>query len=493
MKSRTWIVALSVAAIAGAGAVYYRLNASTDSPTVMTGVVTRGAVIETVEATGTLQPVDTVEVGSQVTGSVKTLGADFNSRVTTGQVLATLDPASLQAQVDQASATVARLAAEVNRAKVTLADAETKLRRAEALSRDQLISDADLDTARTTRDAAQASVVSAQAQVVQARASLDQARVSLGHTIIRRPRPAWCCRATSKSGQTVTSGLQTPTLFVIARDLQKMELQASVDEADIARVPAGQPVAFTVDAHGARQFTGRVSQVRLQPVVAQNVVSYTTMIDVENPDLALKPGHDGDGPHRDGAQRRHAARAGGRGALPADRATCCRRWAAHPARRRPRASASQSRRSSGAGGAIWTLADGRLSRVPVEVGVSDGALVAVHAPALAEGATVVTGVAAATRFGHIDPVGLGVAAGAARRHAGTDARRRSMARASTAHRVHDHPRDGARGAAPERVALGPDGAGHHHRRRRGHHDDGHRRRRARSRSRRASAAPAPTW
>ncbi len=221
---------------------------------------------------------------------MQTLGADFNSRVTAGQVLATLDPASLQAQVDQASATVARLAAEVNRAKVTLADADTKLRRAEALSRDQLISDADLDTARSTRDAAQASVVSAQAQVVQAKASLDQARVNIGHTIIRAPSAGVVLSRNVEVGQTVTSGLQTPTLFVIARDLQKMELQASVDEADIARVAAGQAVAFTVDAHGARQFAGRVSQVRLQPIVAQNVVSYTTMIDVDNPDLALKPG-----------------------------------------------------------------------------------------------------------------------------------------------------------------------------------------------------------
>ena len=406
MKSRTWIVVLSVAAIAGAGAVYYRLNASTDSPTVMTGVVTRGAVIETVEATGTLQPVDTVEVGSQVTGSVKTLGADFNSRVTTGQVLATLDPASLQAQVDQASATVARLAAEVNRAKVTLADAETKLRRAEALSRDQLISDADLDTARTTRDAAQASVVSAQAQVVQSRASLDQARVSLGHTIIRAPSAGVVLSRNVEVGQTVTSGLQTPTLFVIARDLQKMELQASVDEADIARVAPGQTVAFTVDAHGARQFTGRVSQVRLQPLVAQNVVSYTTMIDVENPDLALKPG-------MTATVRIETARSDDTLRVPAaavrfrPTADVLQAMGSAPSTAQAARGASQSRRSPGAGGAIWTLADGRLSRVPVEVGVSDGGLVAVNAPALAEGATVVTGVAAATGSGASTPSASG--------------------------------------------------------------------------------------
>ncbi len=126
--------------------------------------------------------------------------------------------------------------------------------------------------------------------MVQARASLDQARVNLGHTIIRSPSDGVVLARNVEVGQTVTSGLQTPTLFVIARDLQKMQLQASVDEADIGRVLTGQPVVFTVDAHGARTFEGRVSQVRLQPVVAQNVVSYTTIIDVDNPDLALKPG-----------------------------------------------------------------------------------------------------------------------------------------------------------------------------------------------------------
>ena len=406
MKRRAWIIALSVIALAGAGTVYYRLGASTERPNVMTGVVTRGAVVETVEATGTLQPVDTVEVGSQVTGTVKTLGADFNTRVTAGQVLATLDPASLQAQVDQASATVARLVAEVNRAKVTLVDTDNKLRRAEALSRDQLISAADLETARSTRDAAQASVASAQAQVVQSRASLDQARVSIGHTIIRAPSAGVVLSRNVEVGQTVTSGLQTPTLFVIARDLQKMELQASVDEADIARVVAGQPVAFTVDAHGARQFSGRVSQVRLQPIVAQNVVSYTTMIDVDNPDLALKPGMTAtvriETARTDDTLRVPAAavrfrptadvlQAIGHAADPTTpRATRSASGARSP-------NASAARRSPGEGGrsAIWTLADGRLERVPVEIGVSDGAMVAVKAQTLTEGATVVTGVAVA--------------------------------------------------------------------------------------------------
>jgi HlyD family secretion protein len=404
MKRNLLIVLLAVVSLVGAGTLYYGLGASAERPSLMTGVVSRGAVVEAVEATGTLQPVDTVEVGSQVTGTVKTLGADFNSRVTDGQVLATLDPASLQAQVDQASATVARLDAEVNRARVSLADAETKLRRAGALSREQLISQADLETAQTTRDAAQASVASAQAQVAQARASLDQARVNLGHTIIRAPSAGVVLSRNVEVGQTVTSGLQTPTLFVIARDLQKMELQASVDEADIGRVQAGQPVSFTVDAHGARPFTGRVSQVRLQPVVAQNVVSYTTMIDVDNPDLALKPGMTAtvqiETARNDDTLRVPAAAV--RFRPTAEVLQAMTQPAGSEAATAPNEAAGAGDRQGRAGrradtadrGAVWTIADGRLTRVPVQVGVSDGAFVAVTTDRLAEGAPVVTGVAA---------------------------------------------------------------------------------------------------
>jgi HlyD family secretion protein len=369
-----------VLSVAGAGTVYYRLGASVERPALLTGVVTRGAVVETVEATGTLQPVDTVEVGSQVTGTIVSLGADFNSRVKEGQVLATLDPAALKAAVDQAAATVMRLNAEVNRARVSLADAETKLRRAQALSEQRLISQADFETAKTTRDAAEASLVSAQAQVVQAKASLDQARVNLSHTIIRSPSAGVVLSRNVEVGQTVTSGLQTPTLFVLARDLQKMQLQAAVDEADIGRVTDGQAVEFTVDAYGSRRFTGRVSQVRLQPVVAQNVVSYTTMIDVDNPDLALKPG-------MTATVRIETARSDDTLRVPAA-----------AVRYRPTADVlqamGQSTDTDVRGRTIWMLTDGRLTRVPVKIGATDGAVVAVESAELHEGAAVVTGVAA---------------------------------------------------------------------------------------------------
>ena len=363
--------------------MYYRLGASTERPNVMTGVVTRGAVVETVEATGTLQPVDTVEVGSQVTGTVKTLGADFNSLVTEGQVLATLDPASLQAQVDQAAATVARLAAEVNRAKVTLADAETKLRRADALSRDQLISAADLDTARSTRDAAQASVVSAQAQVVQGRASLDQARVNIGHTIIRAPSAGVVLSRNVEVGQTVTSGLQTPTLFVIARDLQKMELQASVDEADIAHVAARAGRGL----HGGRPRRAPVCRARLPGATAAHRRAERRELHDDDrrgqSGSGAQAGHDGHRAHPDRARRRHAARAGRGGAVPSDGGGASgdgpRTGPGHRSHRRAGPQAGRRFERARGRAAIWTLAGGRLERVPVEVGVSDGALVAVKA------------------------------------------------------------------------------------------------------------------
>jgi HlyD family secretion protein len=409
MKPRTWIAGAAFASLVVAG-TYFRINASTEQPALATAGVSRGDVVETVEATGTVQPVDLVEVGSQVTGSIQSLGADFNDRVEAGQVLARLDPASLQAQVDQAAATVTRLSAEVNRAQVTLTDAQSKLTRAEALSAQQLISQADLDAARATRDVAQAAVVSARAQLVQGRASLDQARVTLGHTIIRAPSAGVVLARNVEVGQTVTSGLQTPTLFVIARDLHQMQVQASVDEADIGRVAAGQPVSFTVDAHSGRRFEGRVAQVRLQPVVAQNVVSYTTMIDVANPDLALKPG-------MTATVRIETGRANDTLRVPM--AAVRFRPSAellqamgHPAN--PTAGGRAERpgraRTSNAGdtrGAVWTLAAGRLVRVPVTIGISDGALVAVGSDRLAPDAIVVTGTAAPQTASAATPAGSG--------------------------------------------------------------------------------------
>src|SRR5215208_513584 len=285
---------LLVLAIVVAGAVgltaYYRHANSTAQPALTTAVVTSGSVIERVQATGTLQAVTTVAVGSQVSGTISSLHADFNSRVRKGQVLARLEPSLFQTQVEQAEATVQRLQADVERAVVEVEDAAAKLRRAEQLSTQQLIAASDLDTARTTARQAEAALKSARAQVAQARAAVNQNRVNLGHATITAPVDGIVVSRNVDVGQTVAASMQAPTLFVLAEDLARMQVNASVDESDIGQIQPGQRVSFQVDAYPDQVFTGSVRQVRLEPVVEQNVVSYVTVIDVPNPELKLKPG-----------------------------------------------------------------------------------------------------------------------------------------------------------------------------------------------------------
>ena len=288
MKRKLIVFALILTSVVGAGA-FYRARGS-DTPRYQTVAVTRGSIVDAIEATGTLEPVDPVQIGSQVSGTVVSLGTDFNQQVKKGQVVAVLDPALLQAQVDQAQATVTRLQAEVERARIQVVDAQQKLARSQALAKEQLIPQQDLDASAILRDANQAALKSAQANLVQAQASLEQSRVNLGHTIIKAPDDGVVLSRTVEIGQTVAAGLQTPTLFVIARDLTTMRVNASVDESDIGRVKEGQNVTFTVDAYGQEVFTGKVTEVRLQPVVTSGVVSYPTVIDVPNPSLRLKPG-----------------------------------------------------------------------------------------------------------------------------------------------------------------------------------------------------------
>ena len=412
---RILFIIIAIVALGG-GIAYYQLRAEA-APTLVTAEVTRGPVVQTVEATGTVQPVDSVEVGSQVTGTVNKLNATFNSIVHEGEILATLDPAALQAQIDQARAALARMNADLQQAKVNLSDAEIKLARAERLSKDQLIPQSDLDAARIAREGGQAAVKSAQAQVVQGRASLSQAQVNVDHTIIKSPTDGIVLSRNVEVGQTVTSGLQTPTLFVIARDLSTMEVDASVDESDIGRVVVGQPVTFTLDAYGGETFTGKVTEVRLQPVVTNNVVTYTTIITVPNPAQKLKPGmtatvrietaRDDDAlrvpaaalrfrpdselfaalgqdmPKRQATQPRSAA------------STSTPRGASAPNRSASGGRAAASQRppvgTPGSHAIIWQVANGKLQPVRVTVRLSDGTTAAIDSTTLHAGTVVATG------------------------------------------------------------------------------------------------------
>jgi HlyD family secretion protein len=258
-----------------------------------------------------------------------------------------------------------------------------KLGRAKELWEQQLIAKSDYDAAQSTANAADASVKSAEAQLVQAQASLNQAQVNLSHTIIRAPIDGVVIARNVNVGQTVAASMQAPTLFVIAQNLKEMQVNASVDESDIGKIQTKQPVRFRVDAYPTETFTGTVSQIRLQPVVEQNVVSYVTVIDVPNRDLKLKPG-------MTAAVTIETARADDAIRVP----TGALRF--RPTEQVFEALGQQSRRSAEgakAEEAVWVLAQGKITRVPVEAGISDGTQTAVVSSALTPGTRVVTGTA----------------------------------------------------------------------------------------------------
>src|SRR4051812_18529413 len=288
MKKLILIVFL-LAVVGSAGGWYY-MRKTTKDPEVRTAQVTRGDVVQAVQATGTLEAVTTVEVGSQVSGIVQELYADFNSIVKKNQVIARLDPTILDTQIEQQKANVARSEADLDRLKVTLADAKQKLDRAKALSDKNLLPRSELDAADTNVRSTEAQIKSAEAALVQARSQLNTAVVNREHTVITAPIDGIVIQRAVEPGQTVNAGMSAPKLFVLAADLTDMQVNANIDEADVGNMRPGQRVTFRVDAFPNDQFTGSVQQVRLQPTTVQNVVTYQTVIAVPNQQLKLKPG-----------------------------------------------------------------------------------------------------------------------------------------------------------------------------------------------------------
>src|SRR5437870_4427793 len=298
------ITVLAIIAVIGVGTGAYYIRRGGGDITVATAPVTRGEIIDTVGATGTLQAVTTVQVGSQVSGNISYLGADFNSIVHKGQVIAKLDPSLFDAQLQQARANLSQTQANLSKAesdleqrKVQLHDAQQKYTRAKELAARSLLPQSDLDSAKVAVDMAQAALASQQATVTQARvavsqsqASVNQYQVNLDHTVITAPIDGIVTQRNVDVGQTVAASMQAPTLFIIAADLTKMQVNANIDEADVGRIRPGQHVTFRVDAYPTDNFEGTVSQIRLQPVVVSNVTTYGTVIDVPNLQLKLKPG-----------------------------------------------------------------------------------------------------------------------------------------------------------------------------------------------------------
>ncbi len=262
----------------------------TEVPVYSLGKITRGSLKAEVTTTGTLSPVITVQVGSQVSGTIQHLYADFNSEVKKGQVIAQIDPAIFTARLAEADANVRSSQAASDKAQIIAQEAKKSLARVTDLFNKQLASDSELDDARAAHKTAVAEYQLKEAAKAQAQAARKREQVNLDYTTIIAPIDGIVISRDVDVGQTVAASLQAPTLFTIAHNLTQMQIETEVDEAFIGMVKAQQPVTFSVFAYQNQEFSGHVSQVRLQPKVEAGVVKYNCIIKVDNTDLALKPG-----------------------------------------------------------------------------------------------------------------------------------------------------------------------------------------------------------
>jgi len=287
---RRLIVIIGVLVAAGIGGYVYVGGEAKGPVQYKMAPVERGTLVSMVTATGTINPVVAVQVGSQVTGRIDSLHADFNSVVKEGQVVARIDPQAYQARRDQASAVLANAIAARAKAATDLAQRKREWDRARSLLGQQFVSQNDVDVALTAYEGAKAQLDVSDAQVKQAQATLEAADLDLKYTVIRSPVNGTVIARNVEVGQTVTAGFQTPMLYLIGLDLTQMQVDTYVSEADIGGISPGKPVTFTVDAYPGQPFQGVVKQVRNAPINVQNVVTYDVIVGVDNKDLRLKPG-----------------------------------------------------------------------------------------------------------------------------------------------------------------------------------------------------------
>jgi HlyD family secretion protein len=285
-----WIIVTVAGLAAVAGVIAYRRAHSVPAPKFVTAPAERGRIVARVTATGTLSALVTVQVGAQVSGRVQQINVDFNSPVKKGQVIAKIDPQLYFAAVESAKANVAAQTGQLAQARANSRNAELLRTRDRELRQKNLIAQQDLDTAEAQADAALATIAAQEGQLAQAKATLHQAEVNLEYTTIISPTNGVVISRSVDVGQTVASALQAPTLFTIAQDLTKMQVDTSVAEADVGKLTPGMDASFTVDAYPSERFKGQVRQIRNAPTTVQNVVTYDAVIDVDNSALKLKPG-----------------------------------------------------------------------------------------------------------------------------------------------------------------------------------------------------------
>lgn len=349
MKKKVIIAAAVIAAVIGAYLFYFKNSG--DSPKYRTEKAVKGDLDERVTATGTLNPTVTILVGTQVSGTIKDIYADFNSKVKKGRLIARIDPAAFEAQAEQARANAMSAAANVEKAQASLTDAKRTMDRSLELFSKKLIAMSELNTAQTNHDTAAASLNAAKAAVAQTGAALRLAETNLTYTRILSPVNGIVISRNVDVGQTVAASFQTPTLFTIAEDLTRMQIDTNVNEADIGRIRQRQEVEFTVDAYPETSFKGSVVQVRNAPIVIQNVVTYDVVVNVANPEMKLKPGM---------TANVSIITARRRGVIMAPNSVF---------RFKPAEKEATAQRG---GPAVWILENNRPKRLAVTTGVSDG-------------------------------------------------------------------------------------------------------------------------
>jgi HlyD family secretion protein len=288
-RRRVYLVA-GAAVMLVVGAIGWRYVKTGPAVHYITAPVTRGDIARTVTASGSVNPQTTVQVGTYVSGSIQAVSCDYNTRVKKNQLCAKIDPRPYQSEVDQDRANVQAAQAQLAKDKSNLALADANNKRSKALFDQQLLSQDQYDAAKATYDQAVSQVQVDEASVTQRNATLESAEISLGYTNIVSPVDGTVVSRNVTVGQTVAASFQTPTLFLIATDLTKMQIDTSVSEGDIGGVKEGAPASFTVEAFAGRHFNGTVTQVRQAPEAVQNVVTYDVVVTVGNPDLLLKPG-----------------------------------------------------------------------------------------------------------------------------------------------------------------------------------------------------------
>lgn len=353
----------------GAGIWYFVVQRGPEPTSYVTAVIRHGDLAVTVSATGRLAPLDTVDVGTEVSGIVDRVTVDFNDHVRRGQVLAVVNTDQLRAQIRQSEAALRAAQASARQGSATLAEVRGQAIRAESLFARAMISPQDLEGAHASLQRAEASVATSEAQISSAEAALDAQRTTLGKATIRSPIDGIVLERTVEPGRTVAATFQTPVLFVLAADLTRMTLALDIDEADIAQVAAGQDVQFTVDAFPTRSFGAKVRSVHNAARTVEGVVTYQAILDVANPDRSLRPGMTATASIV--TAEVHDARLVPNAALrftPAGDTTATR-----PGTRR-----------------VWTLRQGVPVAVPLTVGLSDGKWTVVTEGGPAPGDTVVT-------------------------------------------------------------------------------------------------------